>query len=105
MSEKKGFPKMLILIVLAMLILGTLAALVVSRANRSRSDIPVLGELRDFKLTASYNGETVGPENFKGKLCVYDFIFTNCMGPCPVMFPLTFFFVTIFFFTLVFFTE
>jgi protein SCO1/2 len=76
---------MLILIVIAMLILGTLAALVVNQANRSRSRVPVLGELSNFDLTSAPDGVTMGPQDFKGKICVYDFIFTNCMGPCPVM--------------------
>ncbi|UCC81141.1 MAG: SCO family protein [Candidatus Zixiibacteriota bacterium] len=85
MSPGRSYPKMLILIVIAMLVLGTLAALVVSQANRSRSRIPVLGELTEFELTAAHNGELAGPESLKGKICVYDFIFTSCRGPCPVM--------------------
>ncbi len=76
---------MLILIVIAMLVLGTLAALVVNQANRSRSRIPVLGELTEFELIASHNGEPTGTADFSGKICVYDFIFTSCRGPCPVM--------------------
>ncbi|UCE65238.1 MAG: SCO family protein [Candidatus Zixiibacteriota bacterium] len=76
---------MLILIVIAMLVLGTLATLVVNQANRSRSRIPMLRELTEFELIASHNGEPAGPEDLKGKICVYDFIFTSCMGPCPVM--------------------
>lgn len=85
MSSKRPYPKMLILIVIAMLVLGTLAALVVNQANRSRSRIPVLGELTDFELTASHNNEPAGPADLTGEICVYDFIFTSCRGPCPVM--------------------
>ena len=85
MSKNGNFPKMLILIVIAMFVLGTLAVVVVSQANLSRSRIPVLGELGDFELIDSSDAAPVGPTDLKGKICVYDFIFTNCQGPCPVM--------------------
>jgi protein SCO1/2 len=73
------------LIVIAMLVLGTLAVVVVNQANLSRSRIPVLGELGEFTLMESRGAQPVGPADLKGKICVYDFIFTNCKGPCPVM--------------------
>jgi protein SCO1/2 len=76
---------MLILVVIAMIVLGALAAVVVNQANLSRSRIPVLGTLGDFQLVESRSGRLVGPADFRGKICVYDFIFTNCKGPCPVM--------------------
>jgi protein SCO1/2 len=76
---------MLILIVIGMLVLGTLALVVVNQANLSRSRIPVVGELSEFELIESQSAEPVGPANLRGKICVYDFIFTNCQGPCPVM--------------------
>lgn len=85
MSDKKSYPKMLILVVIAMIVLGALAAVVVNKANLSRSRIPVLGTLGNFSLIESRDGRPVGPADFKGKICVYDFIFTNCKGPCPVM--------------------
>jgi protein SCO1/2 len=76
---------MLILIVIGMLVLGTLALVVVNQANLSRSRIPMIGELSEFELIESQSAEPVGPVNLRGKICVYDFIFTNCQGPCPVM--------------------
>lgn len=85
MTDKKPYPKMLILIVIAMLVLGTLAVAVVNQANKSRSRIPVIGELGEFELIESKSAEPVGPADLRGKICVYDFIFTNCQGPCPVM--------------------
>jgi len=84
-TDKKPYPKMLMLIVIAMLVLGTLAVVVVNQANLSRSRIPVLGELGDFQLIESKSGEAIGPIDLRGKICVYDFIFTSCKGPCPVM--------------------
>ncbi|MCP4632325.1 MAG: SCO family protein [candidate division Zixibacteria bacterium] len=85
MSYAKSFPKMLILSVAAMLILGALAIVVVDQANRSRSEIPVWGEVSDFEFTAAHNGEPFGLEQMKGKLNVVDFIFTNCKSICPIM--------------------
>lgn len=85
MSSGKSYPKMFILLVAAMLLLGSLAIFVVGQANLSRAQIPVIGTISGFELTMAHNGELIGPEQMKGKLCVYDFIFTNCKGPCPVM--------------------
>lgn len=33
----------------------------------------------------SHKGEAVMLEDFRGKVAVYDFIFTRCTGPCPMM--------------------
>jgi protein SCO1/2 len=85
MNSQKPFPKMLILTVAAMLILGALATVVVSQANRSRAQIPVWGEVSDFEFTASYNGQPFGLEQMKGKINIVDFIFTNCRSICPLM--------------------
>ena len=85
MSSGKSYPKMLILLVAAMLLLGALAIFVVGQANLSRARIPVIGTIGAFELTAAHSGELISPEQMKGKLCVYDFIFTNCKGPCPMM--------------------
>ncbi len=85
MISCKSYPKMLILLVAAMLVLGALALFVVGQADLSRAKIPVIKTLEGFELTAAHNGEPVNTEEFKGKLVVFDFIFTNCKGPCPVM--------------------
>ncbi|NAS12026.1 SCO family protein [Poritiphilus flavus] len=38
----------------------------------------------DFSLI-DQDGDTIGPENFQGKLFVADFFFTRCPSICPVM--------------------
>lgn len=76
---------MLMLAVGAMLILGLIAILVVNRANLSRSQIPIWGQLSDFEFTAAHSGQPFGLEQMKGKLNVVDFIFTNCPSVCPIM--------------------
>lgn len=85
MNAYKSFPKMLILAVAAMLVLGTLALLIVNQANRSRSQIPVWGQLEDFSFTNAQDGQPFGLKQMLGKISVVDFIFTNCPGACPVM--------------------
>lgn len=48
------------------------------------SEIDTLGyeQLPDFRF-ANQNGDTVGLEDFQGKIVVADFIFTSCPGICP----------------------
>lgn len=42
------------------------------------------GTVADFRLT-DQEGRPVGLEDLKGRVWVADFIFTRCMGPCPVI--------------------
>jgi protein SCO1/2 len=85
MPDRKKYPKMLIYIVAAMLILGTLAILVVNQANISRSRLPVYGTLTDFEFINAATGQPFGLKQMIGKINVVDFIFTNCKTACPVM--------------------
>jgi protein SCO1/2 len=87
MNEKQKYPKMLIWLVVALIILAAFAAFVVHQANVSRSNISVWGKLPDFQFTAAHNGEPFGLEQMKGKLTVVDFIFTSCKSACPIMTP------------------
>lgn len=87
MSETKSYPKMLIWTILAMVVLGLLAALVVSRAQKSQTQITVWGSLPGFSFTAAHNGEPFGLEQMKGKITVVNFIFTRCRSVCPVLTP------------------
>jgi protein SCO1 len=45
---------------------------------------PILFSLPDFSLTER-SGRTVTPADLRGKVCIYDFIFTRCPGACPAM--------------------
>jgi len=85
MDSVKSYPKFLIWAVAALLVLGLIAILVVNQANRSRSRIPVWGQLSDFEFTAAYTGQPFGLDQMKGKLNVVDFIFTSCKSACPIM--------------------
>lgn len=84
MSTKKTYPKMLIMIVVAMLLFGIMATLVINQANLSRSKLPIWNTLSDFEFTAAHNSQSFGLEQMKGKLNVVDFIFTNCKSVCPI---------------------
>ena len=54
------------------------------RPENKKDELPVLGELIDFRLT-DQNGDEFDKEDLYGKVWVADFIFTTCAGPCPVM--------------------
>ena len=46
--------------------------------------LPVLGQIDPFQLT-SQAGQRFDSAALRGHVCVADFIFTNCPGPCPTM--------------------
>lgn len=43
-----------------------------------------ISQVPDFRFTAQ-DGSTVSSADLKGKIWVANFIFTRCLGPCPVM--------------------
>jgi len=51
---------------------------------RHQSDLPRLFPVPKDTLIAE-TGKPVALESMKGNVTVYDFIFTNCAGSCPVM--------------------
>jgi protein SCO1/2 len=53
-------------------------------ACRHESKLPKLFTLPDAQLT-SEAGKAVRVNDLKGYVTVYDFIFTNCTGTCPMM--------------------
>jgi len=84
MSNQKGFPKLPILIVSAMIILALMAFLVINQADKSRSEIPVLGNVPEFEYIER-GGQPFGLADMIGKISIVDFMFTNCKTKCPVM--------------------
>jgi len=46
--------------------------------------LPVLGDVPEFKLTAE-TGKSFQKSQLDGKVWVADFIYTTCSGPCPMM--------------------
>jgi len=53
-------------------------------ACRHQSDLPKLFPLPDAKLV-NESGQPLQLASLKGNVVVYDFIFTNCAGTCPMM--------------------
>src|SRR5688572_1803280 len=63
-------------------LLSLLAALVL--ACQSKPELPKLFAVPDTKLVDE-TGKAVNLGEMKGKVTVYDFIFTSCTGTCPIM--------------------
>jgi len=51
---------------------------------KHQSDLPKLFPLPDAKLV-NESGQPMQLASLKGNVVVYDFIFTNCAGTCPMM--------------------
>ncbi len=49
-----------------------------------RKELPVLGQIPEFKLTAQ-DAKPFTQEEMKGRVWVADFFFTSCGGACPLM--------------------
>jgi protein SCO1/2 len=47
-------------------------------------DLPVMGEVPEFQLTAQ-TGQLFDSRELDGHIWVADFIYTTCPGPCPMM--------------------
>ena len=60
------------------------ASYVITLANRSRESIPVYYRVPEFDFVG-HTGGSFGLEDMKGSLSVVDFMFTSCVGACPVM--------------------
>ena len=84
MSTERSLPKLVILIIAALIILTIMALLVINQADHSRSVLPLLGTVPGFEFTER-SGTPFGSENMKGKINVVDFMFSNCKTKCPVM--------------------
>ena len=84
MNSRRSLTGIFIAVIIALILLGTLAYWVISRADKSRYEIPVLGQLPAFEFV-DQDGQPFGSADLKGKVAVIDFIFTRCKGPCPVM--------------------
>jgi protein SCO1/2 len=60
------------------------ALIIIDLANTSRGDLPILGELPEFRFTER-NGSSFGNTDMQGKINIVNFFFTTCQGPCPIM--------------------
>ena len=70
--------------IIILFFLSVLALIVIDLANKSRSDLPILGEVPVFNFTER-SGMPFGNENMQGKINIVNFFFTTCRGPCPIM--------------------
>jgi len=84
MSVQRNFPRGLFIAVTSALALMVIAAIVVEQAESSREALPVYGRVPDFAF-AECRGGNFGLKDMLGNVCVVDFIFTRCQGPCPIM--------------------
>ncbi len=84
MNSRRSLTGVFLAVITALILLGTLAYWVISRADKSRYEIPVLGQLPAFEFI-DQDGQPFGSPDLEGKVAVIDFIFTRCQGPCPVM--------------------
>jgi protein SCO1/2 len=76
--------KIIILSLTTVFLMAVIALVVIYMANRSRSEMPVLGTVPAFSFTER-NGLAFGTEEMKGKINIVNFFFTSCKGPCPIM--------------------
>jgi protein SCO1 len=60
------------------------AAAVASAACSPGADLPELYPVPETQLT-DHHGRPVNLADLRGEVVVYDFIFTRCNGPCPMM--------------------
>jgi len=60
------------------------ALVVVDFAEKSRNDIPIYDQVPEFSFLGS-RGQKFELKDVKGKINIFDFFFTTCRGPCPIM--------------------
>jgi cytochrome oxidase Cu insertion factor (SCO1/SenC/PrrC family) len=65
-------------------VLAVFATLILRRAELSKAELPVYGEVPEFTFT-NQDGEPFGRAQMLGKVTVVDFIFTRCQSACPIM--------------------
>jgi len=80
--------RLVLMLVLALILAGVIGA----RLALSRHPSPIAGAtpiteygtLKEFSLT-DQNGNTFNSSSMKGSVWIADFVFTRCMGPCPLV--------------------
>jgi protein SCO1/2 len=69
---------------LLVLITLMLVGLLVQIRSRAKAELPMLGQVADFRLT-NQNGQAVSLADLRGHVWVGDIVFTRCPGPCLKM--------------------
>jgi len=84
MQSERRFPVGIIIGIAAAFVLGLGGLLIIGMAERSRSGLPLLGQVPEFEFIKQ-DGSPFGLKNMKGKISIVDFIFTSCQTICPPM--------------------
>lgn len=85
MANEKTLPGRIVVLAFGgLLIIALIGTYMIQRANRSKLALPTLGDVPQFTFTER-SGEPFGRKDLMGKITVMDFIFTRCIGVCPVM--------------------
>jgi protein SCO1/2 len=84
MNKKKPLPWPVLVSLILAAILAVIGYYVIRQADKSRTHLPLLGDVPDFQFR-DQNDRPFGRAQMLGKVCVVDFIFTRCQGICPVM--------------------
>lgn len=84
MSTGKKIPWLMLFGLGLGLMLVVVGIFILDQAQKSRSNLPVLGHIPSFRFIDNF-GRPFGDRQMQGKVCVVDFIFTRCVGVCPVM--------------------
>ena len=50
----------------------------------NKPELPIIGQLPEFNLV-DQKGQPFSLQDVKGSVWLADFIFTTCLGPCPIM--------------------
>ncbi len=77
-------PLVWILLALVVLAIPVTAYLLQSKSKESAKAPPPLATLPGFTLT-NQDGRTVSLDEFKNRVWVANFVFTSCMGACPIL--------------------
>jgi protein SCO1 len=86
MTDEKRLPGRIVIFAFgALLVIALAGAYLIQQSTSGPMALPVLGEVPPFAFTAAHSGEAFGHDDLLGKISVVDFIFTRCLGVCPVM--------------------
>ena len=69
---------------MAAALLFAAATVILKQAKKSTHELPVYGQISDFRLVDS-NGDEFSRSNLIGKISIVNFIFTSCQTACPIM--------------------
>ena len=83
MKNKRKFTGLVVSIII-LFFLSVCALIVIELANKSRSDLPILGEVPEFTFSER-SGASFGNDDMQGTINIVNFFFTTCQGPCPIM--------------------